>query len=664
MNWWDKNNLRLIQNNLRETDATMDVDLEIEELKKFGANTWMINAGGIYAFYPTRLEYQYVTPYLKKDLLREAVAKAHANGLRLIARFDFSKAHESIFAKRPEWFYRSKDGKEVNYYGIVHTCINGYYQQEYSLKMIEEVITGYEVDGIFFNMFGYQNWDYSGNRYGICHCENCRSRFRSMYGLELPQREEPGDPAYAAYLEFQEATTRELLDRVQTLTKRLRPDIAICTYHTQGVDIVRNESNTALQRPHPVWLYSASENVKAIEDSWDDKLISNCCINAIDLTYRFTGVSKHEVQIRLYESIASGSGLDFCIIGSFDGYPDRDNFGVVREAFRFHAENERYFGSLRSLADVVLIKPDGPRKGKLQEYLGIFKMLKERHILFDVVVQSQLTAKAESLQSKKVVILPGIPQMDDAQLSVLKRLHEQHKVALLATGHSLTGNERGRKTLRELFHAEVTGALADTFSAYVQVDDKAVFKSFAERDWVIVGGTFDFMSFGDSGRKLLPFVSPALFGPPERAYGHALSGDFGLNVTAGGAACMPWEAGTLYYKHGYEDHKLIVTDLIDHLLGNGHPVQTDAPSSVELFFDQVSDGSYLLQLLNLSGFNGVTYFEPIPVHEVQVALRGLGTMTRVRSLTDRGGISVRKEDGDLVLRLTRLDAYEAIVIEP
>src|SRR5690554_5376985 len=133
MTWWSNNRLRLIQNNLRESDANLDVDLLIEELQKFNTNVLLMNAGGIVAFYPSKLEYQYISAALEKDLLAEAISKAHAAGMRFIARFDFSKAHESIYAKRPEWFYRTKAGDAVNYHGIVHTCLNSYYQQEYSL---------------------------------------------------------------------------------------------------------------------------------------------------------------------------------------------------------------------------------------------------------------------------------------------------------------------------------------------------------------------------------------------------------------------------------------------------------------------------------------------------------------------------------------------------
>ena len=59
MTWWQDNRLRLIQTNLREIDANMDVDRLIRELKRYSANVLMMNAGGISAFYPTKLKYHH-----------------------------------------------------------------------------------------------------------------------------------------------------------------------------------------------------------------------------------------------------------------------------------------------------------------------------------------------------------------------------------------------------------------------------------------------------------------------------------------------------------------------------------------------------------------------------------------------------------------------------
>ncbi|MFB5761633.1 family 10 glycosylhydrolase [Paenibacillus medicaginis] len=668
MSWWTANKLRLIQNNLRETDADLDVGLLMKELQQFRANTLMINAGGIFAFYPSSLEHQVVTPYLKKDLLGEVISQAHARNIRVIARFDFSKAHESLFSVHPEWFYRDREGREVNYFGIVHTCLNGEYQQEKSLESIGEVLERYEVDGIFFNMFGYQHWDYSGNHYGPCYCGNCIRRFRELCGEELADYTGPGHALHQVYRNFQEQTSRAILAKIHHFVKAKWPDVAISTYHPYMVDIVRKESNTSLTRPYPLWLYSASENVASVEQSWDDKLISNCSINAIDLTYRFTGVSPQENEIRLYQNIANGSGLDFCIIGAFAGYPDRKSFPAVQEVFRFHAEHEPIFGNLISLADVVLIKPAAPEAAK--EYMGLFKMLKESHVLFDTIVEEQIPARQAALARAKVVILPGLQHADTVLRDILRNLQRQG-VSLLATGCSFLEDE---ETLSALFAASYTGSTDSRLAGYLDVSDEFRFPSLKDRHWITASSGFARMVFDpDEAVSLIPYIEPSTFGPPERAYGHSTGQFSGLGIVRchgeGAGVYYAWHPGAQYAKHGFEDHKHVVMDILTSFIGS-LKVVTDIPESVELFFNRLPNGNCLLQLINLSGFNGITYLKAISMYQMEFHFNGIGLPERAYSLRSGEEISVQakgegESDGEAGFSLTvpHLDRYEAVVLE-
>lgn len=666
MVWWKSNTLRLIQNNIRESDANLNVDLLMGQLNKFSTNVLMMNAGGIVAFYPTKLEYHYRAADQRKDLLQEAIEKAHANGMKFIARFDFSKAHESIFKQQPEWFYRTREGHEVNYFGIVHTCINGYYQREYSLQLIDEVISNYDVDGIFFNMFGYQTRDYSGHHYGICFCENCKASFRERYHLDLPETESLDDPVYRKYKEFQYITTKEMLDRIHELVKNKNENIAISTYNEHKVDIVRKESNTAIDRPHPVWLYSASENVKSLEDSWDEKLISNCNINAIDLIHRFTAVSKHEINIRLKESIASGSGLDFCIIGVFEDYPDRENFSTVEGIFKYHQENERYYGHFSSVFDVALIKPGGPVQKNLKEYLGLFKMLKEQHVQFDVIHQNNLANKMESLQSYKVVIVPNVAEFSEDELKGLESLYRQG-VRLISTGLSFTQGMSNQTFLEQVFGVKLNHLnFYSREAAYLQTEDKSLFKRFQERDWIIMDGPFYQVDFDSQTQKQLPFVNPSTFGPPERAFGHELSAYCGSGIREVEdrmSIYIPWMAGELYYKYGYADHKHIVLDLLDHAVEQRYKLTTNAPQNVEVFFNRLDDHTYILHLLNLSGFNGVTYFEPNTIFDINITLHDIGRCSEIMNLVDQEKLEFSVVDQDTTLKIVKLADFAAIVIK-
>ena len=61
--WWHKP-YRIVQTNLRLTDASLDPVALAGEARRFGATAVTFNVGGIYAFYPTQLQLQARNPYL------------------------------------------------------------------------------------------------------------------------------------------------------------------------------------------------------------------------------------------------------------------------------------------------------------------------------------------------------------------------------------------------------------------------------------------------------------------------------------------------------------------------------------------------------------------------------------------------------------------------
>lgn len=661
--WWEKNNMRLIQNNIRDTDAELDADKLIEILKDLSANTLMLNTGGLMAFYPTELEFQYKSPYLKKDLVGEMLEKCHKNNIKYIARFDFSKAHYSIFKKHPEWFYKSKAGEAINYNEMVHTCVNGYFQREYSLKIIEEVLKKYAVDGIFFNMFGYQTGDYSGNYYGICNCENCKKRFKEMFNEELPEKENINDEVYKKYIKFKEITTKELLDNIYKLVKDINNEISISTYTHHKVDMIRKESNSAVDRAYPIWLYSASENVKSVEDTWENKIISNCVINAVDIFYRFVGVSKYLTEMRLYESIASGSGLDFCIIGVFEDYPDEDNFDKVKEIFEFHKKNEKYYGNFKSMADVAIIKPYSyaPKEYR-EEYLGIFKMLKEQHIIFDVICHENLQDKLNSLEKYKCIVIPDHTVLFNEEFTskVLDR-----GINIIATNLSLNNEGDNTSKVYEFLGGSFEKIITDTRSAYLLTDNKEIFKRFPKRDWVFIDKKVSLIKYENHNKNMLPYIAPARFGPPERCGGHSISNYFGasLKYGKGKIISIPWEVGYLYYKYGYEDHKNILLDLLDYAIADNCILTTNAPVNVEIFLNSYDNGDYILQLLNLSGFNGTTFYEPNIITGIDVSIRNIPKDFSIKCLTKDQPLKYEHNDGLLTIHIDKLNTFEALIIK-
>ena len=67
-------------------------------------------------------------------------------------------------------------------------CLTGAYQQECAPRIVEETITVLDVDGIYFNMAGFQTYDYRGTDHGICHCAACAEGFRDDVRPRAPRR--------------------------------------------------------------------------------------------------------------------------------------------------------------------------------------------------------------------------------------------------------------------------------------------------------------------------------------------------------------------------------------------------------------------------------------------------------------------------------------------
>ena len=74
--WW-RLPFGMFQTNLREIDATLDVEAVLDYIQQHGADAWLVNAGGILSFYPTDLPFQTRNPYLEQrpggDMLGDAV---------------------------------------------------------------------------------------------------------------------------------------------------------------------------------------------------------------------------------------------------------------------------------------------------------------------------------------------------------------------------------------------------------------------------------------------------------------------------------------------------------------------------------------------------------------------------------------------------------------
>ena len=70
----------------------------------------------------------------------------------------------------------------------------------------------------------------------------------------------------------------------------------------------------------------------------------------------------------------------------------------------------------------------------------------------------------------------------------------------------------------------------------------------------------------------------------------------------------------------------------------------------------------LLHLVNLSGHSQTAYFDPVPMHDIEIAVAGKFSRAQTRR-TARSTLKLRTEAGRTSFVLPSLSDYEVIVLE-
>lgn len=660
--WWDGVPWRMIQTNLREIDMLdIDADRVVRDLLDFRATALLLNAAGIIASYRTALPYHFQSPYLKGSSLKDIIAACHEAGIRVLARTDFSKVRRPIYEEHPDWAYISPEGTIIDYNGDVHVCLNSDYQQHYALEIIREVITTHDFDGIFFNMSGYQVRDYTGNYYGICQCPNCQLRFAEMYALPLPTVEDPADPVYRRYTLFKRETVAEHQEKVYHLIQSLRPELCVANHRRFGRGVIRQESNTALERPLPHWQYSASDNTRWATTNYPEMVSSNTTVDFIDYPYRHVSVSPEQQRLRLAQSLANGGALDYYLIGRLDNHEDKSGYLAVRELFHYHADHEDDYVNLRSCANVALLS--GPDSNQA-EYRGWFRFLMEHHYLFDTL----LVERALDLDWSRyrAIVVPDYQPIGD-ELAERLDAYVRAGGVLVATGRAAFRDgeleERPRPAIEALGLRRVLRIREDMRSSYLRIEDTAPWRRLPLTRLIYLDGPYVYADYADGAERHLRLVPPHPFGPPERCYYTQVTDHPGLVVNpygAGRATYIPWLPGALYHRQGHTNTFAFAGDVLSRFAGLPS-VGGDLSPMVEVtLFEQVGRGHRLLHLVNASGHYGVTFYPPVPMRDLHLRLPGVPTPRAVTSLVSGEECAFEARDGVLRIDVPELGLLQAL----
>jgi len=676
---WATKPFRNVQTNLRMTDARRDPRTIVREVREFGATGIVANIGGIFAFYPTELEFHTKNPYLRSDFIGELADAAHTEGLVLIGRYDLSKSSLKTYQAHPEWFRRNREGGPLVNYETYQACVNGGWYRDYAQRIVTESLRRYPIDGMFVNMFGYINFDYAFRDHGICVCNNCRDRFHAMFGRDLPRQQNFSDPAWRDYLLFQERTVLELGDLTYETAKTARPETVVMAVRPRH-DAIRYEVAREMKRPQPEWPHLAGEQARFSRSYGGGKPYTSLSANFIDFMWRRIPETGDTQVLRMAQLLANGGSLDYYVLGTLE-QEDRRPQAAVRNLFAWHAANAEFYENLRPASRVGLymshkseLMAGVTATEKLRDacFKGAYLALIDARIPFEIVTDDRVQDGTADLSGFDAIIMPNIAIVSAAEAKALDAFVTRGGL-LITTGETAAFDERAERRPAPAIHAmpitqtaapldHLRGASYDTAGSQLDLAG-AVF--------LMHDGPYFPQNPSAGAISALRLRAPERFGPPELCFPEsadavyvaparygAIAGTFGK----GKAVHLPWLPDMLYRREGLPDHRRLFEALLARYIP-APDVRLAGTGPIELTVQGQPDRQRrIVHLVNYSGQRNNRYEAPVACTGLRLGLKRAARS--IDLLVARTAVTAGERDaqGYTWFALPPLGAFEAISI--
>ena len=209
------------------TFAGMEIEDFVDWVADLGMEVWYTQPGGIggrtsdrlHTWYADGLKSALTFDTAPHDLAERFLRRVHAHGILAICTFNMN-LWESVGMLHPEWRIRDlPDGRAIrpNTSFLCHNSPFG----DFLIDYLEDYITRYEVDGVWFDDCNYGSRGASPFPAG-CTCGWCAERFRAEAGAELPQRVDFASLDFKRWVRWRYRNLREFQNRIASSVRAIR----------------------------------------------------------------------------------------------------------------------------------------------------------------------------------------------------------------------------------------------------------------------------------------------------------------------------------------------------------------------------------------------------------------------------------------------------------
>lgn len=702
---WYRRAVRWGQTNLTEMDPTnWDKEFWKQYWKETKIQGVIINAGGIVAYYPSKLEMQYRAEGLgDRDLFGEFAEEARKAGLIVLARMDINRATKEFFDQHPDWFVVNAQGEPLMSNGRYFSCVNSPYYKEFIPEVLKEIIEKYRPEGFTDN-----SWT-GASRKVICHCSYCKAKFKADAGLDLPISSDYNDPVYRQWIKWSYACRIENWDLFNETTTRFggsdcywlgmfnadpfRPHTNFCDLKEIGrrskimmCDHQSRETRTGFEQNslNGFLLHGLA--------GWDT-VIPESMSNYIRgvRTFRQGSNPAKETQLWMLDGIAGGISPWYHHVGAVQ--EDRRQFKNAPPVMQWHEQNETYLYDRLPVANIGLVwsqentefygRDDVEEKVSLPWH-GFVRAMTRARIPFIPVHADHIDREAANLS---LLILPDLAAMTDAQCEAVQRFVESGG-NLLFTSKTATLNEWGEH--REKFPLEgltgirhlheVAGTEGKSNPNWEVFETHNYFRLPQDRHPVIAG--FEdtaTLPFGGSVRrvecdgKLSPIATyiPAYpIYPPEFSWVRVPNTDIpvmlaGEHASGGRIFYFAGDVDRAYGRTHLPDLGDLLASAVRWAMNDNLPVKIEGPGYLDCkLFKQ--GGKFILHIVNLTGTNQSPGFveEFIPVGPLKISFYTREAMPN-RALLRVSGIEAKLvvENAWATIQVDSVINHELVVLE-
>lgn len=704
---WEWEPMRWVQICATDDDpGKYDKQFWLDFLRRTKTQGVCLSAGGVTAFYPTKVPFHRRSPFLGDgDMFGDLARACQAMGIRVLGRVDPHAAYADMLATRPDWIARDFKGQPKKHPtdpDLYLTCPNGPVTFEWMPQILTEIMKTYRVDGIFGN-----RWTGAA---GVCACSLCAREFKAASGLDLPRSlGNRRDPGVTAYIAWDQAKRYAQLNLWNDTIRRVRHD-AFFSPGTWGMLDPKKLRQTvraayadqqARGPREPAWL--AGRSAKEAHCLMQGRPVSAIiAVGQTNTPYRFMDSVQSEAEVATYMHGCMAHGARPWMTKFKAEVLDERWVPVVEKAYVWHARNEPYFRNTANLARVAVLQslqtflnyaPGAPpaapaggaavvgsaesqalQAGSVDAPFGMYQAMVESRIPFGVVDERQL--EEAFLYPYKVILISNAAALSDAQCAQLRTFVERGG-SIVATHESSLYDELGRRRpnfgLADLFGCDFAGKIDERVqNSYLNVTPGHALTLGLEKTSRIIAGTKRVHVTPHAAEAVAPLTLVPSYPnlPMEKLYARVPAGNvpmvYARQVGKGRVVYFPFDLDRTFWDIASSDHLTLLRNAVLWAADETQPMAVSGPGLIDISYwrQKNSLAAHLLNLTNPMAMKGVMR-ELIATgpYEVKLRLPSGVKPARVRLLEAATDAVYRRDGEDLIVQVPKVIVHEVIAID-